>query len=326
MKVITQLIRHFWQRGALSPEQAEYLLDQGFARPSDLPGYKPVEHAVEQLPEVVVLAPHPLEATAEALERPRRRVGRGGPKGVVPEADDLQLWLRKQFSLRARDFVSLVRLGERFGPCPTWLDAAKRIRQAKPDRFARGLAAALRSQQVALRSLWQAVDLEPFHTRMEDASLRGPTVRAFRMLLSLQDASQLGKYCWILKLDEVQAACNLLQANRSLMAGLGGLFHHHRSTLNGALQRSGHLVPHWAFVLLYNAYRRTAENGAAARREFGPIDLPADDVWRQAWTAALLMDSPAVTRLLIGCYGRREVGDGAACSHLLYCPLGWKLP
>jgi hypothetical protein len=326
MKVITQLIRHFWQRGALSPEQAEYLLDQGFAKLADLPGFKPVERVDTPQPAVAVLAPHPLEATTEDLERPRRRAGRGGPKGVVPEADDLQLWLRKQFLRRGRAFSSLVRLGERFGPCATWHDAVKRIRQTKPERFVKGLAGALRSQQVGLRNLWQAVDPEPFYARMEDASLRGPTVRAFRMLLSVQDAAQLGKYCWILKFDEVQATCNLLQANRRLLGGLSGLFHHHRSVLNGALQHSTHPVPHWGLVLLYNSYRRSTENGATAGREFGPVELPADEVWRQAWTAALLMDPSAVTRLLVGCYGRRQVGDGAACGHLLYCPLGWKLP
>ena len=198
MKVITQLIRHFWARGALSHEQAEYLLDQGFARLTDLPGFVPVEPVEVPREEVAVLAAQPLELTAEVLERPRRKTGRGGPKGVVPEEEDLRIWLRKQFAARARALPSLVRLGECFGPCATWQDGAIRIRQAKPPRLAKRLAESLQARAVGLGNLWRAIDLEPFYTRMEDASLRGPTVRAFRTLLSLQDASRLGKYGWIL--------------------------------------------------------------------------------------------------------------------------------
>ena len=88
-----------------------------------------------------------------------------------------------------------------------------------------------------------------------------------------------------------------------------------------------------------------------ARRvhEYGPVALPADDVWQQAWTAALLMDAPKATRFLVKCYGAargtRQLawrapkassvghsagspppGGSAHCSQLLYCPQGWKMP
>src|SRR4029079_15625649 len=104
--------------------------------------------------------------------------------GDVPEEVDLRLWLNKQVARRARALATLTRLGERFGECQNWQQAAIRIRHASPERFSRRLARALRSQEIGLRSLWQAVDVEPFYALMEDAALRGPTVRAFRMLLS----------------------------------------------------------------------------------------------------------------------------------------------
>jgi hypothetical protein len=92
MKVITQLIRHFWQRGALSPQQAEYLLDQGFARLVDLPGFvPPPEEPVAALIERPIELATPLEEIGEQLEAPPRRRGRGGPKGAVPEEEDLRL-------------------------------------------------------------------------------------------------------------------------------------------------------------------------------------------------------------------------------------------
>lgn len=326
MKVITQLIRHFWQRGALSPEQAEYLLDQGFARLADLPGYQPPPE--EPSPTVVerpIERPTPLEEIGEQLEQPSRRRGGGGPKGVVPEEEDLRLWLNKQFARRSRAFGSLVRLAERFRPCASWHEAAIVLRQVRTDRLHRGLAAALRTQEIGLRSLWTAIDPEPFHARMEDSSLRGPTVRAFRMLLALRSAPQMGKYVWILKLHEVRAALNLLVVHRRFLGALGELFRHHRPTLNAALAHSSHPVPHWALVLLYNADRRPQGDGAALKREYGPVPLPDDGIWQQAWTGALGIDAAPVTQLLIRCYGRGQAGVRDACTESLYCPLGWKL-
>ena len=41
MKVLQQLIQHFWLRGVLSVEQAHYLVESGFIRPGDLENYEP---------------------------------------------------------------------------------------------------------------------------------------------------------------------------------------------------------------------------------------------------------------------------------------------
>ena len=247
-------------------EQADYLLGQGFARPADLPGFVPLPEPAPPPPRVLeVLPPHPLEVATEHLEPPPRRRGAGGPKGgFVPEADDLKVWLRKQFARRRRAFATLVRLAERFGPTTSWQEAAIQIRQIKLDRFVKGLSAALRAQDVALSSLWQAVDPEPFYARMEDATLRGPTVRAFRMLLALHDAPRLGKYAWILRLGEVQAVCNLLQAHRRLLIGAHQLQQHQAPTLAAALGHSSPPVLCWALLLLHNSDRGAASDARAA--------------------------------------------------------------
>jgi hypothetical protein len=157
---------------------------------------------------------------------------------------------------------------------------------------------------------------------MIDPTLRGPTVRTFRMLLASEDTRQLGKYVWILKLTEVQAACNLLHAHRRLLGGLHDLWHNHRPALNAALRHSTHPVPHWALVLLHNANRKVSGNSVRPSHEYGPVVPPADDIWQQAWTAALVMDFKNVTRLLVGCYGRTRAGESRACGQSLYCPQG----
>ncbi len=56
MKVISQLIRHFWERGVLSSEEVEYLVQHGFARRHDVPGYRfpqvdePTDIAINDFP------------------------------------------------------------------------------------------------------------------------------------------------------------------------------------------------------------------------------------------------------------------------------------
>src|SRR5213080_4547028 len=41
MRVLRQLITLFWQRGAITLEQAHYFVEHGFVRPEDLPDYQP---------------------------------------------------------------------------------------------------------------------------------------------------------------------------------------------------------------------------------------------------------------------------------------------
>ena len=150
------------------------------------------------------------------------------------------------------------------------------IRHVEPRRFVQGLSTALRSSQIGLRNLWHAVDPEPFQARMVDPTLRGPTVRAFRMLLASDDTRKLGKYVWILKIDEVQAASNLLHVHRRLLQGLHELWKTERPALNAALRNSSHPVPHWALVLLHNTARKATTNGARSAHEYGPVTPPID--------------------------------------------------
>jgi hypothetical protein len=52
----------------------------------------------------------------------------------------LRLWLRKQFARRRRAFPALIRLAERFGPCPRW----QRCRRTDPPNRAAPLRPRIR--------------------------------------------------------------------------------------------------------------------------------------------------------------------------------------
>ena len=48
MRVIEQLVHHFWARGALTRDQAQFLVNHGFARAADLPGLTGEDEAAEE--------------------------------------------------------------------------------------------------------------------------------------------------------------------------------------------------------------------------------------------------------------------------------------
>jgi hypothetical protein len=83
-------------------------------------------------------------------------------------------------------------------------------------------------------------------------------------------------------------------------------------------------------VLLYNAHRNLKLGDRPQYgKEYGPVPAPTFDIWKNAWTSALRMDRPTVTRFLVACYeGCHEdaVGQSISCRRPIMCPVGWHLP
>ncbi|MBW3543781.1 MAG: hypothetical protein KY476_26330 [Planctomycetes bacterium] len=335
MRVITQLIRHFWERRALEPPEVDYLVRHGFIRPRDLPGYKPPrpdEPLVfsTDLPLVDVEPPGPLELTEESLVRrtaPRRRFQPA--KGML-SVGELVERLRAEYARRAVDLESLLALGSRFARCGDWSEAAVELRQLPLETFYEGLCAGLRTGDVLFGDLWQAVDPEPFHSLIANEEIRGRAARSFAALLIAEDMAELGRYGWILKHDEAKALVNLRVLHRRLLEVLRRLYDDDRGLLAQAMGRNCDRVQFWALVLVYNARRdrglgETPDYG----REYGPLALPGRGQWLQAWACALRMDSRPATRLLVDCYGD-EMLEGDEETHLcerpMMCPVGWHEP
>lgn len=334
MKVITQLVQHFWQRGVLAASEVDYLVCHGFVRARDLPGYVPPPQEPEPLDESPTWAPpaDPLPATAlesveDALVRRKVHRGRRGePKGAVLEIEDLCERLRDEFARREPHLPALVRLGRKVSMCNDWQEALAALRQVDGAGFQELLTPLLRSGVITLHDLWPALDIEPLHRLLADDEVRGRAARAYLALLVSRDVANLGKYMWILQSDEMQVANNLRVAHIHLRAALADYFVSDRRLLTRCLARGAGPVVFRAMILLYNA-ARTDEKTASS--EYLLADYAKGDIWKQAWTAALGMDQAAVTRLLVKCYAEPTARDRlreSDCQHQLYCPKEWRIP
>jgi hypothetical protein len=343
MKVITQLVKHFWQRGALTGAEADYLVDNGFIRPHDLSGYKGRTGKPSRAPaspQIARLDAHDpgdeawghLEEQLEVVllrRRPTRRNKGGSAKRDSLSLNELCRRLNDEFQRRETSLTILIALAAGFGPASDWQNAAASLRRASVGEFSAALSRAFR-RGGKLRDAWKALDVEPFHRLLADNELRGRAARAFRALLLAKDPASLGKYAWILKRNEMQAVLNLQSARRRLLMALNEFYHHDWRLLTWALERGGNLVAVWSLVLLHNANRAEhAANARAGRLEYGPVDPPTDETWQQAWTAALEMDHARAMRLLMACYEDdvyRVWRTLEAVDKPLYCPVGWRLP
>src|SRR4051794_6105077 len=109
MKVLQQHIQHFWQRGALTPEQAHYLVEHGFVRAEDLADYEPREAEPDQAPdeerlEIDILLPDELDHKEEELAASagaRRKGGKAAPR--TPDLTTEQLGELLEEILRTRE-------------------------------------------------------------------------------------------------------------------------------------------------------------------------------------------------------------------------------
>jgi hypothetical protein len=338
MKVISQLIKHFWKRGALSATDVDYLIRHGFVRVRDLPGYQPPDE--EQLLPVHPLnvigpveAAHPLEAVEESLRRESARRGRGGPKGRTIEVKELCELVADELNRREGALRQVMRLATGSTAAESnpgdWRAAAQSLRKS-PARLLETYGRALRGGQVTLRSTWQALDIEPFHRLLGDDQWRGRAPRAYAALLVADQSVGLGKYTWILQYDEMQAVSNLRFASSHLLLALERLYRYHVRLLTKAVGRGCDPVLLWALILLHNAHRSKLDpRDSKFVADYGPVPLPGPDVWQQAWTIALGMDRPRLAKFLVHCYDKSSSRADLLPNELvreMYCPNGWHLP
>src|SRR5437870_1095207 len=170
MKVITQLVQHFWSRQALSAAQAEYLVSQGFVRAADLPGFEmsiPSEKQPSSFKFKKPMPPYAHEHVADQLESrgpsKRQRAGKAGAlkRGPGTKAaraahteKELAKLVEAVFVDRAVALEAFRRWAAPLGPADDWVQAAVHVRQARDDQILDTLAKAIRKKTVALGDLW----------------------------------------------------------------------------------------------------------------------------------------------------------------------------
>lgn len=308
MKVITQLVRHFWQRGALSSDEVEYLLRHGFVRQGDLPGYKKRKQRSPKKEKVKspqrAERPDTMERIEEHLvQRQKRRL----PRRWTSRSGEIQIEeiahrLRQEFTLRKDDLSSVLQMGKKFAEVDTWNEAAMELRGVNPTELRQQFCSAIQTGEVSLKSIWRALDPEPFHHLLTKAEARGRAARSFLAMLVADGPDELGKYAWVLKHDEIQSMLNLRVLHIRLLESLYQQYQTDRLLLAKAIANSRISILSWVFVILYNAERDPpAHIGEAPRYgvEYGPVFVPDLETWNRAWTSAVQMDRTNVTRLLV---------------------------
>src|SRR5579863_6330096 len=138
MKVITQLVQHFWQRGVLNADDAEYLVRSGFVRERDLEGFKlpaDEEPTAEPVPPSTTtpVGQRVLESVQESLiRRGRKRRGKGASKRPTIEPKGLSARVQKELRRRAEDLDELITLCQPKISPKTWEEAASHLRGTEP--------------------------------------------------------------------------------------------------------------------------------------------------------------------------------------------------
>ncbi len=360
MRVIEQLVHHFWARGALTREDAQFLVKHGFAREADLPGLVGQEPPVEGSAAYQKAAAESEydrrmqesrereaidSAAREAEELEDELVGRNagsrkaGGKKKKPTGHNLApavAALAAHFAAR-EPYPALYELGCRLRPCTDWRAAARVVGAAQPEALETALVGLLGARPRALGELWFWFDLEPLYDWAEDEENAGPVADGLSKLMSADNLARVGRLGQLLKADEVQMLLDLLPARRAFLNLLPVLYHAHFPKLGqwlvppaGAAAKCWLALP-WAFVIVYNARRGTAEQPPLGY-PLDPKQLPFRTL-RNALATAFPQAPVAIRELLITRLRDQPVPipdqthweKYLVFDRTLYCPYTWRV-
>ncbi len=348
MRVLRQLITLFWQRGAITLEQAHYFVEHGFVRPDDLPDYTPrpqaeaadggadkTGRAAPRPPSLPILPDALDEAQAGLADQPetKRRRKRQIPK--VPDLTPEELGERLEVILKARaaSYPALVELARPDYARRDERMAAVVVRHFNEGQFRRRLLRLVRARPALLAHLWECVDDQPFHDLVAEDGVKGKAVRAFEAILRSCHPGQWGPGAWALQVPAVQAVANLLALRGRLLPAVTWLYDNHWTALAHCVQRPPRPRRSWdgfalGLVLLHNARARPR---GRPPRGFALTRRPGAAGWREAWASAVALDPAAVMPYLIHIFGKLPdpldaAEDLSARADVeLICPNEWKV-
>jgi hypothetical protein len=349
MKVLQQLIKHFWDRGSLTMDQAHYLVEHGFIRCRELENYEPregaralddegVDRADYELQRIEVLLPDDLERQENALESRapgKRKAGKSKPKAPELSLEKLGEELRPEISVRAGYLPALIELASCLREVVDVEEATIALRQQGVDAFRELLVQATETRPGILRDLWCALDVRPFHDLLNAWPHGGRVATAYRAVLNAESAAAWAAHGWIMQVPEMRMVSNLLCVRRRLLAVLTWLLDNAWARLTKCVQapRGPSSYAAWdvgflGLVLVVNARDQRLKRKPAGYRYprwHGP------KTWCEAWETALALDPVAVMPFLIHVYGSAAApsqDDTASLSERedieIVCPYEWK--
>jgi len=331
MKAVKELILHFYQRGALTLKEIDYLVLRGFASKEELSELTFPRHMRNRREHGQDGFPSELDQREEELLRESElKAGRRGPRTPPIEIKELLARVRLEFERREESLQSLSELLVEPNPMRTWQQTASELHALSPLVFEQQMVACLRRRPALVRDVWRACNPESFYELIGARERRGGAVRAFLALLRSAGPEELGSYSWILRHDEAQAIINIRVIYERLLATLANFFQHDRQLRDAIFEQSHDAVLAWSQIILFNA-QRSVKPPEFIRfgLEFGPVLTPEFGVWKQAWSHALRMDGRNVSRYFLECFDEKNpthLTDEASCALPLMCPVGWRVP
>lgn len=342
MRVIEQLVQHFWSRRAISRDEALYLVQHGFIRDGELPGLTDSDDAV---PDLIHTASDDDDEAIQAEKLEDELTGRnagsrkGGGKRKKPKGHNLApalTLLGEHFAMR-EPYPALLELGNRFKRCTEWADAAVAISASKPAKLESALIWLLNSRPRSFGELWYWFDLEPLFQWSEQPDNTGPVAESLAKLLRTSNRNQVGRAGQLMKASEFRSLVALLDARRKFLDLLPVLYDKHHTSLGrwmvppaGDAAHGWPALP-WAFVIVYNA-REGVEHAPPPGYQVNAHLLPFE-ILRQALATALPIEPTRVRDLLIHrlreqsvpTVGHEDWWGNAVFDRPLTCPLHWRI-
>ena len=266
MKVIQQIADYLLQHGVLSQKQYDGLEDGGFIDGPEGGGDRSAPE-LAKTPDSATAAGR-TEAVEEAFDRTvPRRAGGGRPnRGATIKVARLRQMVGQRLDALEPVLQGLVPLASTLGPCESWDQATLAIRQASPEALLEAITESLEQGRPTLEPVGKVLEQEAFYEVVQDQTIKGPAVQAYRMLLAGTERTGLGKYAWILKHPEFKRVHNILLCQRSLALALKGLLDHRPRLLDRAFKRDFHPLVYAICVVVYTARQRTPAQVPTAGR------------------------------------------------------------
>ncbi len=337
MRVVEQLILHFWERGLLSRTEARHLIDRGFVRKEALLAWGVPVRAGNQPGRAADPWPcqHPDQEDVLAGRLPGKgKRGKVRPRPTGHDLVPLRALLAGHFAER-EPFAALRELGNRLRPCAGWVEAATAVGGADLPELERALVALLNARPRALGELWFWADVGPLAAWAGGPQNAGPVASALATLLRATTPTEAGRIDQLVKAEEVKALLALLAGRRRFLAVLPRLAGLHFAQLGRWLvppagQAAGcwPALP-WAMVLLYNA-RQTDGPPPGYPVAWEALSRPLQVL---AWATFVAMEPGRAPGLLsedfVGGGGAAAATRPEAVDRLrptgLVCPLTWRV-
>ncbi len=342
MKVVEQLVSYLDGRGRLSPDQLAYLRAEGYCGRSAAaegeadsltgPDLLSADHAGAGSGSLAS-APdderdgYPLEDEPAHARRPavtpRRARGAAQRERRARAHAALAAYLAARLPTWDEPLRGLVCLARRLAPVASWQDAARALRNVGSAALEGALADGFRCRQPALPLLWEALSFDGY--RAPDGLPRAAR-HAYAAWLDAAGRGASGGAVRLPRGREVATVCNLVQAQRRVLAACGRLYDRQPGLIAQALRRDHHPGAYLVFLLVYRARKAATPPATTAPDEHRPRrPLPDGAAWPRAWEQALLVDPRHVHPFYRACQGAGTAAHGgpAGAALDLVCPAEW---